>query len=217
MAASWRNTCIAGLVAVLALAGRAGSTPTALNIAPTADVMDRETYNIQLETHARPGSYDDRAQCHLLTQFGAATGLEIGIDLTEADGDPQWCMDAKWQFLRETEKRPAAAVGALDLSHGVGSSWYLAASKDVLCGRARLTGGLLNDDSSHALLGIEYRRSHTTGIQLDWITGGDGQVALGMTQRVTPALGYLLYYARDTRRSGEGFVGLNLCWEGAWR
>ncbi len=200
------------------LPGPAVAYPTCLNMVPTADVMAPGSFSVQFEIDGDPTPFARGGSYHALTQFGITPGLEIGLDRLDLNGETHWSADAKWQFVRETARRPAAAVGVTSLLHrGADTQWYAALSKDVGRGALRLTGGLAHDASSRGLVGAELAVSATSAVLTDWSTGSGGYATVGLARDLGPATSVLLYWGHSNTRGDGDFVGLNLCWQGLWR
>jgi hypothetical protein len=63
---------------------------------------------------------------------GFGDRFEVGLGIIDFDGgDTEFAFNAKYQFLTETDSRPAIAAGVIDLfdQFDVDPSWYVVASK----------------------------------------------------------------------------------------
>jgi hypothetical protein len=185
---------------------------------PTADVIEPGAFSLQLEADGAPNPLLEGGQVHLFTQFGVSQGLEVGVDLTNLNHEVEWYADAKWQFVAESDSRPAVALGVLNLTNREGDRpWYLALSRDLPNLDSRLTVGFLRGDLRRGMIGLVRSLAPRTALQMDWTTGPEACATLGLSQDLGHDLCGLLYYAHNNTRSGEDFVGLNLTWTGAWR
>ena len=209
-------TTILLAAALLAPHSLALAVPTALNLIPTADVPGPRNFCWQLEADGHTTPFSAGAQYWLLTCFGITDELEVGLDRMESRDDGAWFLDAKLLLTPETDRTPALALGARDLTRGGPANfWYLVATKDL--GSVRTTFGYQNDETGRLLIGATHQLSDTTSLLADWTSGPDAYAALGLAHQVGPNLTALLYFARGSSSPDDSFVGLNICRSCCWR
>lgn len=198
------------------LAAAALASPTGLNLIPTADVMPRHYLNVQLESDGYPTACSRGSNRYLLTQFGLRDDLELGFDVCDLGGENDFSLDAKWQFCRETPRRPAMAVGVMNVwVPDCETVYYLALSKTVLTPDTRLTLGVQRDGTGRFLVGASHDLGERVALLADFTSGPGGYATLGVSVALTPQWYLQPYYGWNNSSGGEDFMGLNLTWEGS--
>jgi len=123
------------VAAVVLLAGPALAAPsflgcTGLVAIPTADVLDKDNYNIaafalDLEEGAETNTF--------VANLGLAHALEIGFaHLDPERGSGETFINAKYRFTPETADRPALAAGVVDLTGEQDTTVYLVLTKSLV-------------------------------------------------------------------------------------
>jgi hypothetical protein len=205
------------LVAGIALPSVCLSCPTALNIVPSADVVGARGYALQLELDGHATPLSGGAEAWLMTQWGVAAGVEVGVDLADATDGKDLLADAKWQVVAEGERTPAVAVGGLDLFDGADCrAWYAVASMSPKGGSLRLSAGAMKDDCWRGLAGAQWDVDDMYTVYADWISGPGAYAAVGVWRALSSELGVQVYHARCNTDEEEGFVGLNFTYCGEW-
>jgi len=202
------------VLAAAALGPPAGAYPTCLNVMPTADLIGARTVSLQLETDGRGTPFSVGAGVHLFTEVGVTDWCEVGMDLTDLNGETECWFDAKLQLAAETAAHPAVAVGAYLIGDDGPPQYYLALAKQA--GDFRVHTGLTGDDPLRGMFGLEWAAAERTTVLADWITGPETYHTLGVCQDLGGGWGALLYYARNNTTTTEDFVGLNVGWGGSW-
>jgi hypothetical protein len=213
----WRSVLVGMAALALSGGGRVGACPTCLNLLPTAEVLEGGSYTVQLEVDGASRPPLEGARVHLLSGVGVGHGVEVGLDVIDLNAASAWSADAKWQLFAEDERRPALALGGLDLSNRAGGrQWYVVASRDVRRLEAQLTLGLLSGDVNRGMVGFARALDARTDLQADWMSGPESHATVGLSRELSEGWSGLVYYARNNTREGDDFVGLNLTYSGAW-
>jgi hypothetical protein len=207
-----------GLTLVLIAGATVGvrACPTALNIIPTADVLDPGAVSLQAEVDGHPTPLASGATLLLLTQVGLPGGVELGVDVFNLNHDDTFFWNAKWQLRAENQRYPAVAIGATDITHqGETRQWYVAATRSLPDDRTQLTVGHLYNDRHRSMVGVSYSLADPWALYADWTSGPEAYATLGVSRTLAGGWCALLYGARNNTSRDDGFVGLNLSWTGA--
>ena len=192
------------------------AVPTSLNLLPTADVAGKGKYLIELEIDGHATPFASGAQDWLLTDVGIGDRLEVGVNRVEGPGLSRWTMDSKLQLVPESERMPALAIGATDITRrDEGATWYVLGTKGL--GPVRATVGYQRDSFGRLMLGGAYNITSRLTLQSDWTSGPGGTGTLGVCQDIGHSRCLLLYYARSNSGNEGNFTGLNLTWNCEWR
>jgi hypothetical protein len=188
--------------------------PTSLNVIPSADHMTRGTVRVEVELDVAASPLGEDPLWQLYTQVGVTDRLEVGFDWWDVNQDSQWQANAKYQVVRESDRRPAVSVGLFDITRGELANPYVVASKEA--GSFRLHAGALHDDTLRGMLGAEVYLSDDSELIADWTTGPWAYATLGYYRELADEVGALLYGGLCNTRAEDDFVGLNVYWEGPW-
>lgn len=204
------------LAVSLTFARSALATPTALNCVPTADVVGRDSYTVEVEAVGHTTPFDRGAEYWLLTGLGLGDRAEVGANRLLSRGDGRTSVDAKLQLLRREGGDFAVAVGATDLTRWDrdSSAWYVVGSRD--CGAIRATVGLQRDSNYRMLVGFAHSLTDKLCLQADWTTGTEGDATVGLGLELGGGWQALTYYARSNSSRSDDFFGLNFAWNGQW-
>jgi hypothetical protein len=211
-----RKVAVTSAVLLLlpAVGPRAFAYPTSLLIMPTADVLEHGWLRLEAESDGDPTPFSRGSEQLFYTQFGLTSRLEAGLDVVGLGAEPRCELNAKWQVIPESGRCPAAAVGLLDMTRSSAlSEWYVVLSKSA--GSLRLRGGLLADDATRGMVGVEHWPGERAGLMAEWVTGPHAYLSAGAYEDLGGGSGALLYYGHSNTRGDGDFVGLNLSWEGA--
>lgn len=189
--------------------------PSCLNIIPSADCLPLGTLRIQAELDGDPTPFATGALLHVYTQAGLTSRLEVGLDAVDVTHETDWQLNAKYRLWEEGQRRPAAAIGLLDLdgNHPLDNAYFVLSRR---VGPVRVHGGLWRVDGTRGMLGAEYYWDPKTGALVDWTTGSHTYATLGLYRSLRAAWHATLYYARSNTDRREDFVGLNLYSDLTW-
>lgn len=202
-----KGLCHIALALLLVTPLRSWATPTALNLIPTADVAGEGQLCVQVELDGQVTPLATPTGTWLLTTLGLGKCAEVGMDYFGGE----IFLDAKVQLVDESPTWPRISLGATDLTRdGIGSNWYLAATKDL--GETRLTVGYRDDGQSRLVVGGYVPLDEVWTVAADYATGPGGYATVGVSRPVADSLCALLYYARHNDDADADFIGLNLCW-----
>ncbi len=122
------------VLAVLTVASQAGPAYygfTGLMFTPTADTLGKSELNFGVGAITR----DSNTSSYWSGNVGLFDGLEVGALLLDREsGDSSTYVNTKLRLLKETEKTPALAIGAIDLFDETSFSSYFALSKTLSFG-----------------------------------------------------------------------------------
>lgn len=167
------------MAAAIVLCGAAAGYPTSLNLVPTADMLEAGSLRVEWERDGYPGLLSGEGDSFLLLQAGLSDRLEAGTDLYHCDGNTTAALNAKWLLAREAGKRPALAVGMLDVGNGMRPVSYVAASGDV--GPLRLHGGAARTGNHvTGFGGAEYEVRAGLYLLADYRAGREGYLTIGI-------------------------------------
>lgn len=178
--------CLAGLFKLIAFcmvvgliaSASAFSTPTSLNVVPTAEVLDHGEGSLAVQFAGGPTSSGYTFFNELQTQFGLGHKIEVGYDQALPPSGPSF-WNAKYHIYDETRRRPALAVGLWSSTDGVRDPFYITAFKTD--GEARLHAGAIQEQGTlRLMLGWESRHREPLVFQADYISGPRMYASVGL-------------------------------------
>lgn len=154
------------------------ATPTALNVIPTADVLNRGSGNLAVEFAGGPTSSGYTFFNELQTQVGVGHNIEVGYDQAlPPSGFSFW--NAKLRLCGETQRRPAVAVGLWSTTAGIREPLYLTAYKTDA--DARFHAGVIEDlGATRLMLGCDVWHYRALSFQADYISGAASYSSFGL-------------------------------------
>jgi hypothetical protein len=185
---------------------------------PTADMLDPGALRLEWERDGYPSLLSGEGESYLLTQVGLSERLEAGVDIYQLEDARTLAFNAKYLLMRGAGKRPALALGLLDLGHGLKPAWYLSAGRDVGGVRAHL-GASRCGNRNGALAGVEYElpwpwpgsgRRPSLYILADWASGEEGYGTLGLYWETAGGLGINVAYGWPNDSGGSDLVVVNI-------
>lgn len=211
---------VAAVAAGLVLAAPvAFAEPTNIIRMPTGDVRDRGEimfgatgeYNIDSDS-------DDETDIGLalLSGFGLTDRIEVGLNIYEADDDPEIRGDIAYQFIqRPSDEGGFAAKVGLDRI-GRWEETLVYAAGTYRTGDAGLTAGLgYQDDELGFLAGGEVILNPRWGAFAEYNSTGGDEARIGGRYFVRPNLVASVYYARENDGDREA-VGVSIRARGSW-
>jgi hypothetical protein len=168
------------LALLLVSAPGAAAYPTSSNLIPTADMLEAGSLRLEFENDGAPGLFGPEADSYLLLQYAPHSRLEVGLDLYSVAADNDLLFNAKWLVAGEKERRPALAVGVLEVGKGYPVTQYLVATKDTGDGLRLHAGGAACDGDRALLLGAEQTLGDSDYLLADYATWPAGHVSLGI-------------------------------------
>ena len=200
---------IAACTVFTALCGRAVGYPTSCNTIPTADILEAGTVRLEFENDGLPRVGGQESVTYCLTQIGLTPRVEFGIDRWDVSGEPQDAVNAKYLLAAESGRRPAVAIGVMDVAEGSPASWYGVATRTL--GRLRLHAGYIHADYAKGpMLGCDHELAEGTYFLADWMRGPENYLALGIWRELGRqwALGFTYAFSND--RGAEDLTAVNL-------
>jgi hypothetical protein len=191
--------------------------PTSSNIIPTADMLDVGSLRTEFENDGAPHLFGPACESYLLLEYAPYPRLELGADLYEAGSSNDILLNAKWLVCSEERKRPALAVGCMEVGSGYSATSYLIATKDVGQGLRLHFGGATSGDSQSALLGVEKQVGKNDYLLADYASWSAGYTSFGVYHEVRTGLGVNLAYAWPNEHGESGLAMLNVSWTHALR
>lgn len=185
-------------------------SPTGLNVIPTADVLERDTF--RLDTPFSGGlRFGPDGDMYVLLQVGAGNGMEVGIDQRVQDGRAESWLNAKWRLIEEDGTRPALAIGVQNLARNRDEEAYLVMSKSFK--PARIHMGLIQaKDRSEAMLGLSRRLTPALALQADYVSGKENGLTAGVGIAVASNATLLVArsFPNDSSRDAEYMIKFGL-------
>ncbi len=130
-----RTYSVAGVVTLLVLIAIGGGAAepalrgySGLLLLPTADSLDRNQYNVSLNS-SEITDFEDRSY---IFNYGLADDIEGGLLWFHPDHGPtETLINIKYRFERGTSRRASLAVGVADLTDQLDTSVYVIATKEI--------------------------------------------------------------------------------------
>lgn len=205
------------VVALSTLCTVAGACPTDLNVMPIADVVPHGHVNLRIEAMGTTSPLVGDLSWSLLSVFGVAQAVEVGLDLDDLGGETRLLLDAKWQFIEEGDRRPAVAVGLLNINRSADRAAYLVGARSFADDAVRPHAGAIHDGSSlAAMLGAEVEIASGITLILDWITGAHGATGFGVSSTAGESCELVLFVVEGHSGDEDTMIGVNLCWQAPW-
>jgi len=175
--------CCLVLLAALICTEYGLCSPTGLNVIPTADVLEKDTY--RLDTPFSGGMrFGPDGDMYVLLQVGAGNGMEVGIDQRVDNGYSESWLNAKWRIMEEDGIRPALAIGVQNISRKHEEEPYLVVSKSLKPARFHL-GVMRVSGESQAMLGLDRRLGPSLAMQADYVSGRENGFSAGIGIEIT--------------------------------
>jgi hypothetical protein len=203
-------TRVLALLLLLTLGREAQAFPTSLNLMPTADMLQPGSLRMELENDGAPSLFASGAESYLLLQYAPSSRLEVGLDLYAVGESNRPLLNAKWLLLAEEKRRPALALGLMELGPGCSPTGYLVGTKELGPRFRGHLGAGLCDGRSALLWGGEWQLSENDYLVMDWTTWSSGYLSLGLYHEAQPGLGLNLAWAWPNDRSESGLLILNV-------
>ncbi len=208
------------LMAVLALLTAstvAWGFPTSSNIIPTADLLDVGSLRVEFENDGAPRLFGPAAESFVLLEYAPYSRLELGADLYSAGSSNDVLLNAKWLACPEKGRRPAFAVGVMELGSGFPATSYLVATKDVGRGLRFHLGGAASDGAGALLLGAEQQVGENDYLLADYASWPAGYKSFGIYHEIRSGVAVHLAYAWPNARAESSLVIFNVNWTHALR
>lgn len=200
----------AALVLLLSAVGSAHAFPTSGNIIPTADMLEQGACRLEVENDGAPRLFAAGDENYLLLQFAPHPRLELGVDLYSASDDNQLLLNAKWLAVGEARRRPALALGVMEVGHDYQETGYLVATKDLGGGFRMSLGGAACGADEALLLGAELQVGERDYLLADWASWSAGYVSFGLYREFGEGFGINLAYAWPNEHAEDKLFLLNL-------
>lgn len=188
--------------------------PSGLNVIPTADVLDKETISLEMESAGNGRLWEDGCDRFALLQIGVGNGLELGVD--RCINDPDSWINVKWRARDESGGLPALAFGVQGISDDELAQPYIALLKSI--GNTRLyTGAIMIDRKTRWMFGLDRPLGSRVTFQADYTSGDDNSITYGIAVSLSKSLSLTL--ARSSGNSdetGNSHV-VNLAWSKSLR
>jgi len=170
--------------------------PSALNLAPCADILGANQLRIAYESDGHNQPYDDGNLEYIYTQIGIGGKFEFGVDFYDVRHASDKFFNAKYLVTAEKENTPAIAIGTRNISDVSKTSYYALGCKTY--GKARLHfGGETQDGVTTGILGTDYLLAKGVSFLADYQSGQTHYSTAGVYWQATPAIGFNLYWARN--------------------
>jgi hypothetical protein len=176
---------------------------------PTADMLDPGALRLEWERDGYPNAFCGEGESYLLAEVGLSERLEAGLDVYQLEDARALAFNAKYLLMRGAGKRPALALGLLDLGHGLKPVWYLSAGRDVGGVRAHL-GASRCGNRNAALAGVEYELRPSLYLLADWASGDEGYGTLGLYWETAGGLAFNVAYGRPNDSEAPDLVLVNI-------
>jgi len=201
---------LAAVLLLLAAACAAHAFPTSSNIIPAADMLAAGDLRVELENDGAPRLLGPDAESYALLQLGATPRLEVGLDFYSVGSDNHHLFNAKWLAWSEAARRPAFAVGTMEVGTGYCRTDYAVATKDVGRGLRLHLGGARCESVNALLLGGELQVGPNDYILADWATWDAGYASLGVYHQLPGGAAVNLAYAWPNDAESSSLVLLNI-------
>ena len=207
--------CLAVVLSTLGVV--AAACPTDLNVMPIADVVPEGYVNVRIEAMGNTSPAAGDLSLSLLTVFGVAPGVEAGVDLEDIGGNARLLLDAKWQFIEEDDRRPAVAIGLLNINHSSDRAGYVVGARSFSDDAVRLHAGAIHHHRSLAgMLGAEVEIAPNLTAAIDWISGHHGATGIGISSTTGESYEVVLFIVESHSDGEDTMIGVNLCWQAPW-
>ncbi len=202
-------------LAVLMLPRAVAAYPTSTNLTPSAEVLSEGEKRYEVSFNSYGGLFRSGTERYLFSQFGWRN-LEWGVDFyryPDDDGNyrTRWAFNAKLRLWEETQRRPALAVGILDVGAGLKASPYAVLGKSVGRSVWHLGAGRF-DDAERWWLAWEYELSPRWLLVVDRLSGRDGHSCVGLYWQFTRQLELGVVVGFPHRGDNDRLFILNLAW-----
>ncbi|MEN6356694.1 MAG: hypothetical protein ABFD83_06365 [Armatimonadota bacterium] len=202
--------CIAALFASI---GAALSSPTGLNLIPTADTLPYGETSLGFSTTATRPRMDGATKESLFeTEFGIGEHFEFGVDRA-VGANAATLVNGKYRLYDESRLTPAVAVGMQNIATNTGSMPFIAACKTLSVARVHF-GTIKTGGTFRAMLGIEKYLSRLVTIQSDYMSGAGNWTTIGMVIGVPSGWNLnAAWLIGNSDSSGNGYT-IDLEWGG---
>lgn len=180
--------------------------PTSLNVVPTANILPAGDIQLLFESDGHSNPFEKDSTQYLYSQIGILDHLEVGVDLYDFGGENVMTYNAKVQLMPESDRLPAMAIGAMDISKETTPGSYLVGSKNI--GPWGLHAGIAHQaDQTWAMLGTNFTVNQKISLAADYQTGDGQEGTVGVNYSLTPAMGLSVYYSKNNTESSADYVG----------
>jgi len=185
---------------------------------PTADMLEPGALRLEWERDGYPSLRSGEGESYLLAEVGLSERLEAGVDIYELEDARSVAFNAKYLLMRGAGKRPALALGLLDLGHGLKPVRYLSGARDVGGVRVHLGASRCGSENA-ALAGVEYElpwpwpgsgRRPSLYLLADWASGDEGYGTVGLYWETAAGLGLNVACGWPNDSEGAGLVLVNI-------
>jgi hypothetical protein len=187
------------------------AAPGGLNVIPTVDVYDPGVLNLEYQTEGAGRLFGRDCRRLVLTQWGAARGLEVGLDKCVSEPGEPVLLNAKYRLREEADRRPALAVGLQNVGRGQAAQPYLVAGWGLDRPTRRHLGAIRLEGGLAALVGVDYTWKALT-FQADWVSGRENAASLGVSWALRPNVTVTYAAFLPNAEGGPGGHLLNLQW-----
>ena len=199
---------MAVLVAAICVSPTLGY-PTSCAFIPTADVMEPGTIRMELENDGYPSIGRTGSVSYSLNQFGLTPKLEFGVDRYDFSGEPQDSLNVKYLLLKESDAKPAVALGLMDVAEGVNQTYYAVGTRTF--GGLRLHAGYIHADYARSpMLGCDQDLGRDTYLLADWIGGSENYLALGLYREFNKSWAVTFFYGFANPGGEDNLAGISL-------
>lgn len=168
---------LAYFLLIIVLCARALASPTSLNIIPTADVLPHGVADFDAQLYGGPTSSGYLFVNQFQTELGIGDNIEFGYDVSLGPGGPSF-WNAKYRAFKESNRRPAVAVGVLTNVGWLKRPLYVTSYKTF--GQTRLHAGAIQMSTSiRAMLGWDLWYGQPFTLQADYVSGSKSYVSFG--------------------------------------
>lgn len=205
------------LLCLLAFVRPSWAFPTSSNLIPTADMLEAGSLRVEFENDGAPVLLRAEAERYALLQYAPSARLEVGLDLYSAGRANDPVFNLKWLAWPERSKRPALALGVLEVGPGYSPTTYLISTKDLGRGLRAHLGGASCAGSEALLLGGELQVRPNDYVLADWASWPSGYLSLGIYHEFVSGLGLNIAYAWPNADGESGLLLVNVSRTARWR
>ena len=173
-----RSSVVLALILLAVITSMAYACPTSLNLMPTADILERNSMRLELENDGYSRVFASDSENYVLLQMGVTPRLEAGVDFYCYKDKTDTVLNAKYLLMKESDTRPALAIGTANVCEGYTPQYYVSGVKTF--GANRIHFGTIGDRHEQSLMaGYERSIGSSAGAMVDYIDGDAGYKAVG--------------------------------------
>ena len=196
-----------GLLSAIAVAAlllkSVSAYPTALNLIPTADILEANNLRVAYESDGKNQPFGQPNFQYIYTEYGIGDRLEFGVDGYDVTHAGQLYYNAKYLLLSENASIPAIAAGVWTVSAETQPAYYLTGYKSL--NKLRLHAGVESQAGTGRLqFGVDYTLTPDLSVLADYQTGVGRYHTIGLFYTPTSRIGINIYYAHNNTPALRG-------------